>query len=80
MLGGYFVPLAPWLLPAAEEQLREGTAAPDAGGCRVTASTLGHGAAATGGAASSWTRWTPARCRCPTAPATDGLAVSHGKL
>jgi predicted NBD/HSP70 family sugar kinase len=52
ILGGYFVPLAPWILPAAERQLHERTAAPDAGGCRITASTLGHGAAATGGAAS----------------------------
>jgi predicted NBD/HSP70 family sugar kinase len=52
VLGGYFVPLAPWLLPAAEERLRECTAAPDAGGCRLAASALGHGAAATGGAAS----------------------------
>lgn len=52
ILGGYFVPLAPWLLPAAEERLRECTAAPDAGGCRITVSALGHGAAATGGAAS----------------------------
>ena len=52
ILGGYFVPLAPWILPAAEQQLRDRTAAPDAGGCRLTASALGHGAAATGGAAS----------------------------
>jgi predicted NBD/HSP70 family sugar kinase len=52
VLGGYFVPLAPWLLPAAEERLRECTAAPDAGGVRLAASALGHGAAATGGAAS----------------------------
>jgi predicted NBD/HSP70 family sugar kinase len=52
VLGGYFVPLAPWLVPAAEERLRECTPAPDAGGCRIAASALGHGAAATGGAAS----------------------------
>jgi predicted NBD/HSP70 family sugar kinase len=52
ILGGYFVHLAPWIMPAAEEQLRDRTIAPDAGGCRLTASALGHGAAATGGAAS----------------------------
>lgn len=52
ILGGYYVPLAPWLLPAAEERLRECTAAPDAGGCRIAVSSLGHAAAATGGAAS----------------------------
>lgn len=52
LLGGYFVPLAPWLMPAAEEQLRAGTVAPDAGGCRLTPSGLGQVAAAIGGAAS----------------------------
>jgi glucokinase len=52
LLGGYFVPLAPWLMPAAEAQLRAGTVAPDAGGCRLTASALGQVAAAIGGAAS----------------------------
>jgi predicted NBD/HSP70 family sugar kinase len=52
ILGGYFVPLAPWIMPAAEEQLRDRTVAPDAGGCRIAPSDLGHGAAATGGAAS----------------------------
>ena len=51
ILGGYYVPLAPWLLPAAEAELRARTIAPDAGGCQVVASTLGHGAAALGGAA-----------------------------
>lgn len=52
LLGGYFVPLAPWLVPAAEAQLRAGTVAPDAGGCRLTPSALGQVAAAIGGAAS----------------------------
>lgn len=51
VLGGYFVPLAPWLLPAAEEQLNQRALAPDAGGARIVASTLGHDAAAVGGAA-----------------------------
>jgi predicted NBD/HSP70 family sugar kinase len=52
VLGGYFVSLAPWITSVVEEELLERSAAPEAGGCRVTISTLGHGAAATGGAAS----------------------------
>lgn len=51
VLGGYFVPLAPWLLPPAQEQLTRRTLAADAGGARIVASTLGHGGAAIGGAA-----------------------------
>jgi predicted NBD/HSP70 family sugar kinase len=50
-LGGNFVPLAPWLLPAAEAELFARVLAPAGGGCRLVASALGHGAAATGGAA-----------------------------
>ena len=52
VLGGYFVPLAEWIMPAAEAELRDKTAAPNAGGCQLAPSTLGQGAAATGGAAS----------------------------
>jgi predicted NBD/HSP70 family sugar kinase len=51
ILGGYYVPLAPWLLPEVEAEMRGRTIAPDVGGCRVVASTLGYGAAALGGAA-----------------------------
>ncbi|MEU9830291.1 ROK family transcriptional regulator [Streptosporangium sp. NPDC048047] len=51
VLGGYYVPLAPWLLPQIEAEARGRVIAPDAGGCRVVASTLGYGAAALGGAA-----------------------------
>jgi predicted NBD/HSP70 family sugar kinase len=51
ILGGYFVPLAQWLLPAAQEELSQRALAPDAGGARLVASTFGHDAAATGGAA-----------------------------
>ncbi|MEU4404506.1 ROK family transcriptional regulator [Streptosporangium sp. NPDC023963] len=51
ILGGYYVPLAPWLLPSVETETRGRTIAPDTGGCRVVASTLGYGAAALGGAA-----------------------------
>lgn len=51
VLGGYFVPLAPWLIPAAEAELRARSIAPEAGGTRIVASTLDLGAAATGGAA-----------------------------
>jgi predicted NBD/HSP70 family sugar kinase len=50
VLGGYFVPLAGWLVPAAEQELRERGVAPE-DGTRITASALGHGAAAKGGAA-----------------------------
>jgi predicted NBD/HSP70 family sugar kinase len=50
-LGGNFVPLAPWLLPAAEAELFTRVLAPAGGGCRLVASALGQGAAATGGAA-----------------------------
>jgi predicted NBD/HSP70 family sugar kinase len=50
-LGGHFVALAPWLLPAAEAELAARTVAPDAGGCRLVASALGADAAAVGGAA-----------------------------
>jgi predicted NBD/HSP70 family sugar kinase len=51
VLGGYFVPLAPWLLPPAQRELERRTLAVEAGGARVVASTLGHNAAALGGAA-----------------------------
>lgn len=51
ILGGYFVPLAQWLLPPAQAELASRTLAPDAGGARIVASTFGHEAAATGGAA-----------------------------
>jgi predicted NBD/HSP70 family sugar kinase len=51
VLGGYFVPLAQWLIPAAEAELRARSVAPEAGGTRIVASSLDLGAAATGGAA-----------------------------
>lgn len=51
IFGGYYVPLTPWLLPAAEAEVRARAVAPHAGGCRLVASTLGHGAAALGGTA-----------------------------
>ncbi|MFF3440396.1 ROK family protein [Streptosporangium sp. NPDC002721] len=51
ILGGYYVPLAPWLLPSVEAETRGRTIAPEAGGCEIVASTLGYGAAALGGAA-----------------------------
>ncbi len=51
ILGGYYVPLAPWLLPAAQDELRARAVAPDAGGARLVASALGQDAAAIGGAA-----------------------------
>ena len=36
-------PLAPWILPAAEAEVRDKTAAPDAGGCRLAAPPSGRG-------------------------------------
>jgi predicted NBD/HSP70 family sugar kinase len=51
ILGGYYIALAPWVLPAARRELARGSFAPDAGGTRLVASTLGYGAAALGAAA-----------------------------
>lgn len=51
LLGGYYTALADWLVPAARAELAARTVAPDAGGCRIEASTLGDTAAALGGAA-----------------------------
>jgi predicted NBD/HSP70 family sugar kinase len=51
ILGGYLADLAPWLVPAAEAEMVDHTVAPAAGGARIVVSTLGHAAAATGGAA-----------------------------
>jgi predicted NBD/HSP70 family sugar kinase len=49
ILGGYFVHLAEWLLPAARRALAEGVLAPRSR-VRLVASTLGFAAAARGGA------------------------------
>jgi predicted NBD/HSP70 family sugar kinase len=51
ILGGYYASLAPWLLPAVQDELSDRVIAAEAGGCQVVASTLGHDAAALGGAA-----------------------------
>jgi predicted NBD/HSP70 family sugar kinase len=51
ILGGYYVPLAPWLVRWAEEEMFSRVLAPDGGGCRLEVSTLGYGAAALGAAA-----------------------------
>lgn len=50
VLGGYFVPLAPWLLPPCRTAMAEHTFAPGCGGCRIEPSSLGMSAAAVGGA------------------------------
>jgi predicted NBD/HSP70 family sugar kinase len=50
LLGGYFRPIAAWILPPAREAMRAGVLAPDAGGCELTTSALGFTAAARGGA------------------------------
>jgi predicted NBD/HSP70 family sugar kinase len=50
VLGGYFVPLAPWLLPPAQQELAARSVAPQE--CaQIVASTLGYSATAVGGAA-----------------------------
>ncbi|RKS06136.1 putative NBD/HSP70 family sugar kinase [Nocardiopsis sp. Huas11] len=51
VLGGYFVPMGPWLLPNCRATASAHAFAPDAGGCRVELSSLGLSAAARGGAA-----------------------------
>ncbi len=51
VLGGYFVPLTPWLLPRCREAALARSFAPEAGGCRMEPSDLGLSAAARGGAA-----------------------------
>lgn len=51
VLGGYFVPMGPWLLPACRAEIAAAVFAPEAGGCRVELSALGLSAAARGGAA-----------------------------
>jgi predicted NBD/HSP70 family sugar kinase len=51
ILGGYYVPLAPWIIPAAQDELTARTVMPGAAGARLVASALGHDAPATGGAA-----------------------------
>ncbi|MFR9777473.1 ROK family transcriptional regulator [Micromonospora sp. MS34] len=50
VVGGHFAALAPWLLPAARAELAARTLAPQSGGCRLEASTLGSAASALGGA------------------------------
>ena len=50
-LGGYFTPLAPWLIPEAERELLARSVAADGGGTRIVASALDSSAAAAGGAA-----------------------------
>ena len=50
-LGGYFTPLAPWLIPEAERELLARSVAADGGGTRIVASALDASAAAAGGAA-----------------------------
>ncbi|GIE29120.1 xylose repressor [Actinoplanes italicus] len=52
VLGDHYAALAEWILPAAASELARNTLAPDAGGARLTVSTLGLHAAALGGAVS----------------------------
>jgi predicted NBD/HSP70 family sugar kinase len=50
VLGGHYARIAPWVIPAAEGELRARAAS---GGHRLVASALGYAAAATGGATSA---------------------------
>lgn len=50
ILGGYFVPLSPWLLPPCRDTMAAYSFAPNSGHCRIEPSTLGLSAAARGGA------------------------------
>lgn len=51
VLGGYFVPMAPWLLPRCRAAALAHSFAEEAGGCQVQPSDLGMSAASRGGAA-----------------------------
>ncbi|GII54835.1 xylose repressor [Planotetraspora thailandica] len=51
VLGGYYVPLGPWLIAPAEEEMLRRSLAPGGGGCELVVSTLAHRAAALGAAA-----------------------------
>lgn len=51
VLGGYFVPLGPLVVPVVERSLRRGLLAADSRRCTVALSTLGLHAASTGAAA-----------------------------
>lgn len=46
ILGGYFVPLSPWLLPPCRDTMAAYSFAPNSGHCRIEPSTLGLSAAA----------------------------------
>jgi predicted NBD/HSP70 family sugar kinase len=50
VLGGFFLDIAPWVMPVAAEMIDHHTVAPDAGGCTLAVSSLGFSAAALGGA------------------------------
>jgi predicted NBD/HSP70 family sugar kinase len=50
VLGGFFLDIAPWVLPVAAEVIDRQTVAPDGGGCTLALSSLGFSAAALGGA------------------------------
>jgi predicted NBD/HSP70 family sugar kinase len=51
VLGGYFVPLGPWLLPVVQQAVTEQVLAADARRCSVALSSLGLHAASSGAAA-----------------------------
>jgi predicted NBD/HSP70 family sugar kinase len=56
LLGGSYALLAAWLIPSAQNELRERALAPDAGGCAILASTFGHDGTPIGAVARSLDR------------------------
>ncbi|MUL40345.1 ROK family transcriptional regulator [Streptomonospora sp. PA3] len=75
VLGGYFVPLAPWLLPSCRAAVRELAFAPEAGGCLVETSALGLSAAARGGAVAMVDAMESGRLPLPP-PRAGGVAAA----
>ncbi|GIH20985.1 ROK family transcriptional regulator [Rugosimonospora africana] len=67
ILGGHYVPLAPWILPTAGEALDTLVVAPQPPGAGLVASALGHDAAAVGGAAAVLDAVEAGRLPLPTA-------------
>lgn len=75
LLGGYYAPLAPWLLPAVERECRPLTIAPDAGGLQLAASTLGYEVAALGGATVALDAMDPAGMAVAQSPCRLGAGT-----
>lgn len=73
LLGGSYVPLAPWLLPSVQAAVASHASAPGRGGCLVLASELGATAVARGGAAGTFAALESGRFP-PPRPPSGGVA------